>query len=72
MEKETREQRFVRIAERRVENILHGIRSLAQCANPKIYSWDEGQLKKIWEAIDQELAACRQSFGDPSGRAFKL
>lgn len=72
MEKETKEQRFVRVAERRVQNVLHGIRSLSQCANPKVYAWNEGQLQKIWEAIDGELRVCKQSFTDPEARTFRL
>jgi hypothetical protein len=72
MDKETKEERFVRVAERRVENILHSLRSLSQCANRKVYAWDEKQLKKIWDAIEHELAECKQSFGDPSARTFRL
>ena len=72
MDKETNEQRFVRIAEKRVQNILRGIKSLSQCANPRVYAWDEGQLQKIWDAIDSELTVCKQSFGDPEGRIFRL
>ena len=72
MEKETKEDRFIRVAERRVESILHGIRSLSQCANRKVYAWDDKQLKKIWDAVEHELAECKQSFGDPTARSFRL
>lgn len=72
MTKETKDQRFVRVAERRVQNILKAMRSLSQCANPKIYAWDDGQLRKIWKAIDTELERCKQSFSDPEGHTFRL
>ena len=72
MEKETKEQRFKRVAEKRVQNVLKGIRSLTQCANHRIYNWDNKQLQKIWDAIDQELKLCKESFSDPEARIFKL
>jgi hypothetical protein len=72
MERENKQQRFKRVAERRVQNILKSIRSLSQCANAKIYEWDDGQLKKIWRAIDLELKACRESFDNPDAGVFRL
>ena len=72
MEKETKEQRFKRVAEKRVQNILKGIRSLSQCANSGIYTWDQKQLTKIWDAIDRELKACKECFSNPEARIFRL
>lgn len=72
MEKETKQQRFKRVVEKRVQNILNGIKSLSQCANQKIYAWDDEQLQKIWDAIDRELTLCKESFHNPEGRAFRL
>jgi hypothetical protein len=72
MVKETREQRFKRVAEKRVQNILKGIQSLSQCANNKIYTWDKTQLQKIWDAIDHELRLCKESFSNPEARIFRL
>ena len=72
MENESKQQRFKRVAEKRVQNILNGIKSLTQCANPRIYTWDEKQLQKIWNAIDQELTLCKESFSDPEARTFRL
>jgi len=72
MEKETKQQRFKRVAEKRVQNILNSIKSLSQCANLRIYAWDIKQLQKIWDAIDHELTLCKESFSDPEARAFRL
>ena len=72
MEKETKQQRFVRVAEKRVQNILHALQSLSQCSNPKIYQWSDEQTKKIWNAIDEALSRCKQSFSDPDGHTFRL
>jgi hypothetical protein len=72
MGKETKQQRFKRVAEKRVQNILNGIKSLSQCATPRIYAWNDEQLQKIWDAIEHELTLCKDSFSDPEGRAFRL
>lgn len=72
MEKESKEQRFKRVAEKRVQNILKGIRSLSQCANHRIYAWDKKLLSKIWDAIDHELRVCKESFSDPDACIFRL
>ena len=72
MEKETKQQRFKRVAEKRVQNIISGIKSLSQCANSRIYTWDDSQLNKIWNAIDAELTLCKKSFSDPDSSIFKL
>jgi len=72
MEKETKQQRFKRVAEKRVQNILNGIKSLSQCANHRIYAWDDEQLQKIWDAIDHELTLCKESYSDPEVRVFRL
>ena len=72
MKTESNEQRFKRVAEKRVQNILNGIKSLSQCANSRIYTWDNKQLQKIWNAIDRELSLCKESFSDPGAHTFKL
>ena len=72
MERENKKQRFKRVAEKRIQNILRGLKSLSQCANTRIYEWDNEQLERIWKAINQELAACRESFDNPDAGVFRL
>jgi hypothetical protein len=72
MPKETNAQRFKRVGEKRVQNIINSIRSLSQLANKRIYEWDKDQLAKIWEALDKEIKACKKSFDDPGSSVFKL
>ena len=69
---ETKEQRFVRVAEKRVQNILKGIQSLSQLSNPKIYRWNQNQMGKIWKAIEEELVFAKKRFEDPEKGLFKL
>jgi predicted transcriptional regulator len=72
MTKETKEERFKRVAEKRVQNAIHSIRSLSQLANTKIYKWNNDQLEKIWQAIDKEIEGCKKIFKNPDEGLFKL
>ncbi len=72
MKGETKEQRFVRVVEKRTQNVLDSIRLLSQCANRRMYAWDDGQLKKIWEAIDRELRECKEKYEHMESDEFTL
>lgn len=52
---EMKEDRFKRVASRRVENILKGIRSLSKCSNINNYEYNEEDLNKMVKAIKEEL-----------------
>lgn len=72
MRGESKNQRFIRVAEKRVQNVLDSIRRLSQCSNLRMYEWEDEQLKKIWEAIDTELQKCKKSYESNQERIFKL
>ena len=72
MKGETKEQRFIRVAEKRVINVLDSIRKLSQCSNRRMYEWNEKQLKTIWGAIDQEIIRCKERFETGEPEEFKL
>jgi len=72
MEKETKKERFKRVAEKRVQNIINAIRSLSGLSNKKVYEWETKQLEKIWKALEQEIKDCKNSFKDPESKIFKL
>jgi len=72
MKGETKEQRFLRIAEKRVQRVLDSIRSLANCSNKRMYECNDEQLKKIWASIDKELAECKTSFKNARQEEFRF
>ena len=72
MKGENKKQRFIRVVEKRVQNVLDGIRRLSQCSNRRMYEWDDEQLKKIWAAIDTEIQKCKESFETNREDVFKL
>ena len=55
MKGENKKQRFTRVVEKRVQNVLDSVRRLSQCSNQRMYEWNDEQLTKIWDAIDTEL-----------------
>ena len=52
---ETKEEKFIRIAESRTQKILYYIRLLGNCANRNSYSSTESQVNKIFRIIEKEL-----------------
>jgi phage terminase small subunit len=72
MKGETKEQRFKKVATKRVQNVLDSIRKLSQCANKRMYQWNDEQAKKIWDAIDKELGKCKASFKKDETDEFRL
>lgn len=72
MKGETKEERFKRIAEKRVQRVLDSLRSLSQCSNKRMYNWNKEQLKKIWNAIEGALKSCRESFEESEPEEFRF
>ena len=72
MRGETKEQRFERVARKRVQRVLDSIRSLSQCSNKRMYKWNDQQFKKIWAAIDEEMKRCRESFENAEPQEFRF
>jgi hypothetical protein len=72
MKKENKEERFIRVAEKRVQNVLNSIRSFSQLANKKVYQWDDSQLKAVFKAIEKEMDHCKMNFEDPDSKIFKF
>lgn len=64
MQNETKEERFKRVAGRRVQAVLDGLRKLSNCSNPRVYSWEEEQVRKMWSAVDQEYKKCKAQFSN--------
>jgi len=69
---ESKSERFNRVAEKRVENVLKSLRSLSQCSNKRMYEWNDEQLNKIWDAINSELQSCKESYTQTQPDEFKF
>ncbi len=68
-------EKFIRLAEQRVNRALREIRLIGNLSNRSAYSSTEEDLKKIFRALQKELDAARARFESPeggSGSSFRL
>lgn len=62
MGKETRHERFIRLAEKRTNNIIKNIRILGNCSNRSSYEYTKEEVDKIFNAIANELREAKAKF----------
>lgn len=67
-----KEERFKKVAERRVQHVIDSLRRLSQCSNKRMYQWSDNQLKKIWKAIDMAVDNCKKCYNESKPDEFKL
>lgn len=60
----TKEERFKRVASRRVQEILNKMRLLKNCANKGNYSYTDEQVNKIISTIDIEWKKVKSEFNN--------
>jgi hypothetical protein len=60
--RETKAQRFTRIAERRVNETLRAFRLLGNLSERRNYEYSEEQVQSMFLAIDREYQALRTRF----------
>ena len=71
--KEIKDNRFKRIASRRVQEILDKLRLLKNCANRGNYYYTDEQVRKIFTAIDDEWKKVKIEFSKhKSKKEFSL
>lgn len=73
---ETKNERFIRIAEARTNKIIDMIQLLGNCANKSTYEYSKDDVKLIFGAIEAELRTARAKFeasdNDSGKKAFTL
>ena len=67
-------ERFVKVAENRTNKIISMIKLLGNCSNKNNYTYDEDDIKQIFNAIDQELRIIKVKFQESQSnkKEFKL
>ncbi len=63
---ESKSARFCRLAEARVNKIVHMIRLLGNCSSTSIYEFCESQVEQIFNAIDKEIYNARTIYKAPT------
>ncbi len=72
MEKETKRDRFVRVAEARTNKILHQIRLIGNLSNQNIYEYTDKDIEQIFTAIEEEISTLKKRFEEPDKKFFSL
>jgi hypothetical protein len=68
-------EKFVRLAEQRVNRALREIRLIGNLSNRAAYESTDDEVKKIFRALQKEIEAAKARFGDADagpGSNFKL
>lgn len=72
---ETDRQKFIRIANRRVNNALKAIQLIGNLSNRSNYDFNEKDVEKIFSALTAAMRTCRERFqvsGPKSKTGFTL
>jgi hypothetical protein len=65
-------ERFIRIAERRVDKLLEDFDSLGKCANRRHYEFVEDDVRKIFAALEKKMKETRFLFQTSNQRKKKF
>ena len=60
--KKKNRERFVKTVERRINNILYDLDSLAKCSNRKNYEYSQDDIKKIFVEIEKKVRETKSIF----------
>ena len=61
--KESKREKFVRIAEARTNKILNMVDLLGNCSNPSIYEYSQSDVNQIFSAIENAIKDAKKTFG---------
>lgn len=70
--KESKQERFRRLATQRTNAVLHRLQILGHCANPQLYDYSQEDVKKIFRAIESEMRTTRAKFSNSNRSEFQL
>lgn len=61
-QRETKAERFVRVAEQRTQRVVDAIQSLSNCSSRVYYDYTQEQVEQIIAALETELRRLRSAF----------
>ncbi len=61
-ERETKREKFVRLAEARTNKIIDMLQLLGNCSNSSAYDYSQEDVDKIFSAIESEIKEARKKF----------
>lgn len=70
---ESRNEKFVRLAESRTNKVIKMLESISNLSNTKSYNYTDDQVKQIFKAIDKQLFKTKASFNKQRDKStFKI
>jgi len=69
---ESKNEKFVRIAENRTNKIIDMIRLLGNCSNKAVYEYSEQEIYKIFTTIENELKTAKSKFSPIDSKEDKF
>ena len=70
--KESKEDRFRRVAEARVNKTIKMMRLLGNCSNNAVYAFSPEQIEQIFETLQFELRQARKRYIQTTKKRFSL
>lgn len=70
--KESKRDKFIRIAETRTNKIISMIQLLGNCSNQATYDYTEKDVADIFSAIEKELKIAKQKFNTNEEKSTKF
>lgn len=70
--KESKPDRFRRVAEARVNKIIKMVRLLGNCSNPAVYAYTAEQVQQIFSTLRAELERVQERFAQSHRKQFFL
>lgn len=62
MAKETKRDKFIRLAEARTNKIIDMLQLLGNCSNSNAYDYTQQDVEKIFNAIEAEVREAKKKF----------
>ncbi len=69
---ESKNSRFCRVAEARLNKIIKMVRLLGNCSNKIVYAYTEDQVEQIFETLQAELIRARRRYAQLGKKKFSL
>lgn len=70
--RESKPDRFRRVAEARVNKIIKMVRLLGNCSNPAVYAYTAEQVQQIFSTLQEELNKAQKRFVQSHRKRFSL
>ncbi len=70
--RESKQNRFRRVAEGRVNKIIKMVRLLGNCSNPAVYAFTQEQVQQIFATLQDELNRAQKRYVQSYKKKFSL